>query len=804
MVKRIVSYFKEHMALSCILVIFLSAFALFCRQILSGRTIVPIDIILGLSPWSSFYSVKTYNHIISDIVREAFPWIIFFVKSIKQGIVPLWNPFVASGTPTPTAFFPIFYPLWPILLLSTPLHSFGFYLMTHIFLAGLFTFLFLRELKVGYFGSLVGSLVFMFSQIAIHWSESIIGPASIIWLPLECLLVARIIKTRKLVYSILFAVVISISFFGGMLQWFYYSILTTGAYAIFLLAASWLEEHDFKSLLSKAGLLSLALVLFLGLTAVQSMPTLELGKYIIRTGETADYVAGSVLGFRQIVTYLVPNIFGNPVHKVGWNINLEWFMNSGYIGILALLFAFIGSIYSKNKEKWFFLSLAIATSILAFVPLVNKIFYYILPFYNRFRSVGRWLLIYAFAGAVLAAFGADCIGNINKEEKDKIVGIRRAVTVFAVSAILFVALVFWKALLMKPPVYYLLKQGLIFLVFLILSVVLIQSFLMFREKVSFLKFAAIVLVIIDIFSFIFSFYPSLDPAWAYPKVPSLKYLTSDKSLYRIARYEKAEMPSVITPTLTPSVSLVYGIADVQQSSVFILDRYITFLNLIEDHSKQAGTNEIPSFINSASLDSNLLDMINVKYILSLVPLENNGLQLVYDNEIKIYKNKDVLPRVFFVPNWKVIQNDKELQDSLKDKEFNPREVVFVEDAPPADEDVSKSQVDNGSKIDIRKFNANEIVVNAVVPKDGFLFFGDNYYPGWRAQIDGKQSKIYRANYCFKAVFLKKGSHKVRFIFLPKSLATGGKVSLVTFCLCIAILVANFLWKRRSLSQSLKI
>ena len=67
----------------------------------------------------------------------------------------------------------------------------------------------------------------------------------------------------------------------------------------------------------------------------------------------------------------------------------------------------------------------------------------------------------------------------------------------------------------------------------------------------------------------------------------------------------------------------------------------------------------------------------------------------------------------------------------------------------------------------------------------FLVLSDTYFPGWRAYLDGKPVKIFRANYNFRAVSIPPGKHEVKFVYHPMSVKLG---VLVTSLGIIGILV----------------
>ncbi len=69
-----------------------------------------------------------------------------------------------------------------------------------------------------------------------------------------------------------------------------------------------------------------------------------------------------------------------------------------------------------------------------------------------------------------------------------------------------------------------------------------------------------------------------------------------------------------------------------------------------------------------------------------------------------------------------------------------------------------------------------------------LFLSDNYYPGWKAYVDNKETKIYRANYTFRSIYLPSGNHSVAFKYNPLSFKIGSVVSLLSFIAILSILV----------------
>ena len=93
--------------------------------------------------------------------------------------------------------------------------------------------------------------------------------------------------------------------------------------------------------------------------------------------------------------------------------------------------------------------------------------------------------------------------------------------------------------------------------------------------------------------------------------------------------------------------------------------------------------------------------------------------------------------------------------------------------------------------DIIKYEANSVTIQVNTSCDGLLFVSDNYYPGWRAYVDGTETKIYRADYSFRAVPIGKGSHTIIFRYDPISFTIGGAITMLSL-----IATSVFLTKRK--------
>jgi uncharacterized membrane protein YfhO len=67
---------------------------------------------------------------------------------------------------------------------------------------------------------------------------------------------------------------------------------------------------------------------------------------------------------------------------------------------------------------------------------------------------------------------------------------------------------------------------------------------------------------------------------------------------------------------------------------------------------------------------------------------------------------------------------------------------------------------------------------------------DNYYPGWRAYIDGSPTRVLRANHTMRAVRVPAGHHVVSFAFIPAAFFVSMYVSFAGAALTLAAVILS--------------
>ncbi|MFL6589232.1 MAG: YfhO family protein, partial [Chthoniobacterales bacterium] len=158
--------------------------------------------------------------------------------------------------------------------------------------------------------------------------------------------------------------------------------------------------------------------------------------------------------------------------------------------------------------------------------------------------------------------------------------------------------------------------------------------------------------------------------------------------------------------------------------------------------------------------------------------------------VAIFENSRALPRVVLVGTDRVASGDEQLDIIRSGKMpdgslWNASECALVESGTGLEKAEAKS-----GQAEIARYEPNRVEIKTESSGRSLLVLADNYFPGWRAKIDGHRAKVLRANYNQRAVTVPAGSHIVSFSYQPKSVLCGLIISVVT-------LVALIWWARKS-------
>jgi len=125
------------------------------------------------------------------------------------------------------------------------------------------------------------------------------------------------------------------------------------------------------------------------------------------------------------------------------------------------------------------------------------------------------------------------------------------------------------------------------------------------------------------------------------------------------------------------------------------------------------------------------------------------------------------PKLRLVPRAVLWEDEKLAALGVKNI-FGPADPVLIRKSQGAvSPGKAPSALDPRSSIEVKKFNSNEISLQAEVREipGAWLVYAQAYYPSWRAQVDGRDVPIEEAYLAFQSVYLSSGRHQVRF-YIP--------------------------------------
>jgi len=175
---------------------------------------------------------------------------------------------------------------------------------------------------------------------------------------------------------------------------------------------------------------------------------------------------------------------------------------------------------------------------------------------------------------------------------------------------------------------------------------------------------------------------------------------------------------------------------------------------------------------------------------SLVLADQLDRTLFFD--IKVYRNREALPRLFLVHRSSVATDDQALA-RLRDPDFAPEAEVLLNPSPTVR--ALRGSLQRG-QVEITVFQPERVVARTNAAEDGYLVFTDSFYPGWQARVDGEEVRVERADYLFKAVYVPAGRHEVEFVYVARWFILGVVVTLVTAAAILALLALRLPWPLR--------
>jgi hypothetical protein len=719
-----------------------------------------------------------------DIGRYYYPSRFFVTESLSSGYFPFWNPYISCGYPSFASLQQAtFYPLTLLHQVFPFFTGFNYFFIAHFLIGGLGAYLLLRKFNLSQFGSLTGALCFAFNGYFMSMLNILTTLSSVAWLPWALLCFkSNLGSKRPGTMLVITTLILIMQFFAGQPEIVFLTLVILLLYLVYYAVAA--EKGAIRSVIVKEGKkLLLVVLLFILATAVQLVPFLEIIRLSIREAATA--VNNTVWSFHPLeaINFIIPSFSSDLFAGSSFWFGQGW-LRSGYLGIIVLLllaFSWNGS----QPEKKYLLLIGVLGLLLAFgkyLPGLYWIYEYI-PGLNAIRYPVKYLVLFYFAAALLAAFGAEAMREKEQSRAlNRLLYLVLALAVMAYGALMYgqngiyglLEKKYFSGLVpLEKYVFYHQAPGVLndiamgaVLLILLISLLFLRKRGIITGRVF--KGSFIVLLIGSLAYGTYQSEPVVAKDYYTLPTENTWFLKDRLQRERIYLTPKSSSEAVKHLTVYPEVDFTEEFYKRQKvvlpnlqvvHHLFALDGY--------ESIKLKNNEHIINLIASRPLDTSAkyLDLLGVKYLLSFFPIKLPQFTRDREDYISFYRNRHPLRRLYLFDQARFVDTEGEMDLILDREDFDPLREVLITGRDTSQGNSGVKPTGNPA-VSISNYENNRVVIQAFTPGGGWLVLADTFYPGWQATINGASARIYQADYMLRAVRTPAGNSEIVFDFRP--------------------------------------
>jgi len=717
-----------------------------------------------------------------DIHHFAYPMKLALARIWAAGEWPYWYPNLFQGTPLMSLMHPgVFYPPSIFFLLKDFSFAFSAYFLFHHLVLMFSVYALCRYWERSIPASLCASLTALLGGYFLSLAAVYNQFQSAIWFPLILLMWQKFMAEGRMKYFCGAVVFLTFQVLGGGPENAIFSVLLIYAHSLYLVK----NEDRLKGFKNKTLAIFALVSLALAFSALQWLPTYYLLK---ETGRSAGiaYSASTIWALEPgaFLGLFLPENSTQFLAQDG--VQMGYFVQSIYMGIVPLFLLFTCLMVGREQKTIRFWLIVFGVGV--FFALGNSnplyfLFYDWVPVFSMFRYPQKFFFLCAYALVFLSGWTLDRFieGIINNKTEMKKTLFALLITAMGVTAVQGI---------------YVNRGGIETLG--ILMVLAFGIFSLHLKKINRSGFFSLLLLLMlmDLMGKNSMLVPLIDKEFYTDPPPIARQLQGTADSFRVysgmlrvkekapfsdSSEDKAEIAtfqfahpsynllSVQLATrdqVYPNLGAIHGLAYIDGYATMMLKNSAVWYR---------------SFIMSdIPKKKRVLKRSNVKY---WVTQEDEQLPSdLYPRGIKkVRLFEDALPRAFLVGESRQV-SEAELLDVYYDEMFNPlAQVLLTEPVEMKTEKPFSGQVE---KI---KYGPNRVSIATHQNEEGFLVLLDNWFPGWKVEVDGKSQRIYQANLFYRGVKLGPGNHKIEFSYEPVGLKRGIVISSGAFILLLILL-----------------
>jgi hypothetical protein len=757
----------------------------------------------------------------------------FAEMSLREGKgFPQWSPYLQGGLPYVGAMHgDIFYPTFLLRWIMGTAQAITWEFPIHLFLAGLFTYLFLRVWRLPFVAAVIGGLAYMLSgSIAGYASPGHDGKLFVSALfPLVMHLLTRGIRDGRAWAWGAFAITIGLAVLSPHPQLLQYMLLAAGAFALYLAFAT---HEEVGKLPTAVGVRRLAfagggVVLGLLIGAIQFAPAFAYKPWSPRAAGH-DWATATSFSFpiEETINAYLPQFSG--ILDKYWGQNNIHF-HSDYFGVVVLLLmgaAFGVSAHRSFKRFW------VATGIVALLwaygghtPLYKL--FILVPYTKYLRAPSMMIYVTAFAVAVLAAIGTERV--LRRQVS------RRYAPAWAIAAGLFaifisiggyrllvsmamgfIGMAFDSGIREQALQYYgfadraeanttdaILGAWRSF-AFVALAAGVVWAYLGNRVAVRQAAIALMVLLAVDLWTIERHYWQYMPPASVtFASDPAIDAIKADieksgePGRALLIRTGRGVEP--LDPYFRKGALMNHLVRTVEGEQGNELDIYRRMLALDSGQVKMSPTfwrhENVRYFYtdaDEASLAQAATQMGIPPFVKLAGPVRNAAGSMVYAYRIG-------MPNPYaWVAGGAVRAQPEQVLPTVLNPRFEPTLAAIVDTGASLPVKDASQLAPTTARATVKSYAPGRLSIELTgAPTDGaVLVLSENFYPGWQASSGGAALPLSRVNYNLIGVGLTPATRQVEVTFSDPSYARGKLITLVALLVAAVLLIVGVVSDRR--------
>jgi hypothetical protein len=739
----------------------------------------------------------------SDQTWAGIPFRRFWADEFRRtGGVPLWNPYMFGGLPFVGAMHgDMFYPtsfLRAFLEADTTLTLVFF---VHLVLAGWFTYAFLRSLSVSWTGSLTGGLAYQLSGIV----ASLVQPGHdgklIVSALLPLLLTGLVlgIRRRRLEGYGIVALTVGLDILSPQIQMAQYSLIAAGLFTLWLCFLDDQRPETPRGRVTALGLAAAAVVLGVGMSMIQMMPFLANNPYAARTAGNQgwDYATRYAMPPENIVDWVVPEFTG--ILRNYWGSNF-FKLHSEYVGAATLALAVVGVASPRRRKLVWILGglclLFVLVSLGGHTPFY-RLWYALVPGVKVTRAPGMAFFIPTFVFAALAGFGVERLehGEGRKLLFGALAGAGVLLLLGASGALAGLATSLAQPLGTDAAA----LQNQTAITFgavrsaLVVALAAGLGLAVIAGRVRGIATALLLVVLVggDLFynaRRFFTWSPRASELYADDDIT--RRLAGAPKPYRLLDLPQGEQCCQVYPTAflmgmrIPAVIGHHG-------------------NELHRYDELLGGKNVWRNLGHV----HLWDLLAVRYLVLARPLQVPGYHIVdstaasapFRRAPALLYEADTLPEYARVVAAAAKVQDDRIVPTLLDPRLDyDRLLLLPEDAPVQLPRLEAMPPRSASRATVTAWEPGAMTVHLdpAPDNDAWLLVSENWYPDWRATVDGRAAPVYRGDYTLISVPVPRGSREVRLSMVSASYRKGRGITMAAFGGIVLLLGVPLALRRR--------